>query len=324
MNKNNEKTENRDFLETLFNEQESSTIKKGKNQTDNSQKEFETPTNYVSKPDSLGYSVIDINILPAAKFYKPGTKISIRPAKVTEIQSYSVVDDKNFVDITEKMNELLSRNVLFTQPDGKLGTYRDLKDSDRMFLIFMIREMTFVGGHTLTKEVQCKNCDNEFMIPFRSTMGQNTPATFDLQLPDESIERFWNKNERCYELIHNNTSWRLGAPTIGIQEDFYDEIKRQVQDDKKPNISFMKIVPFLMYDRNSITQEGIKVKLKEFVEMDDLTLFSALNAIVNKITIGIKGLVMVCPSCGMEVHTEFTFPGGASTIFETPNILDNF
>jgi hypothetical protein len=326
MNKNNEGNENREFLETLFNEQEPTTIKKSKKQSEISQKEFElfNEHNSLSKPDSLGYSVIDISILPATRFYKSGTKIAIRPAKVTEIQSYSVVDDKNFVDITEKMNELLSRNVLFTHPDGKLGTYRDVKDADRMFLIFMIREMTFVGGHTLTKEVQCKNCDKEFMIPFRSTIGQSTPATFDLQVPDESIERFWNKNERCYELIHNNTSWRLGAPTIGIQEEFYEEIKRQVNDDKKPNISFMKIVPFLMYDRNSITKEGIKVKLKEYIEMDDITLFSALNAIVNKMTLGIKGLVMTCPQCGMEVHTEFTFPGGASTIFETPNILDSF
>lgn len=275
-------------------------------------------------PSSLEYSLIDINVLPSSRFYKPGTKIAIRPAKVTEIQSYSVVDDKNFVDITEKMNELLSRNVLFTHADGKKGTYRDLKDSDRMFIIFMIREMTFAGGHTITKEVQCSKCDNEFSIPFRATAGQGGPATFELLKADPNIERFWNNEERCYELVHQGISWRLGAPTIGIQEDFYDEIKRQVNNEKKPNITFMKIVPFLLYDRSYITEEGIKAKLKEFTNMDDLVLFQGLNAIVNGMTFGIKGLVMDCKECGTEVHTEFTFPSGASTIFEIPNILDSF
>ena len=317
MNENEKK--NQEYLENLLGG--NTTVKKTKNtKSDN---DFELVNdNYA--PPTMDYSVIDINLLPSGKFYKPGTKISIRPAKVNEIQAYSVVDDKNFVDITEKMNELLARNVLFTHADGKKGTYRDLKDADRMFIIFMIREMTFAGGHTLTKEVQCGHCNNEFSIPFRATAGQGGPATFELIESTDKIERFWNADERCYEIIYQGVSWRLGAPTIGIQEDFYEEIKREVQEDKKPNIAFMKIVPFLLYDRSSITPEGIKAKMKEFINIDDLKLFNALNAVVNGMTFGIKGLVMKCNECGTEVHTEFTFPGGASTIFEIPNILDDF
>ena len=316
---NNEK-KNQEYLESLLGGESEPTIKKQKAQKS-------TNSNFSNDnvtPPSVDYSYIDINKLPAAKFYKYGTKIAIRAAKVNEIQAYSVVDDKNFVDITEKMNELLARNVLFTHADGKKGTYRDLKDADRMFIIFMIREMTFAGGHTLTKEVQCGHCNNEFSIPFRATAGQGGPATFELIESTDKIERFWNADERCYEIIYQGVSWRLGAPTIGIQEDFYEEIKREVQDDKKPNIAFMKIVPFLLHDRNSITPEGIKAKLKEFSNLNDLVLFNALNAIVNNMTFGIKGLITTCGECGEEVHTDFTFPGGASTIFEIPNILDNF
>ena len=318
---NEKERKNQEYLEDLLGE----TSVPKKQDTKNISK-FEL-VNDTYLPPSIEYNNVDISVLPAYKFYKPGTRISIRAAKVTEIQSYSIVDDKNFVDITEKMNELLSRNVLFTHPDGKKGTYRDLKDSDRMFLIFMIREMTFSGGHTLTKEVQCE-CGHEFSIPFRSTAGQGGPATFELMdnnsEKNQKIERFWNENEKCYELVYNGVSWRLGAPTIGIQEDFYEEIKKEVQNDKKPNIPFMKIVPFLLYDRNSITSEGIKAKLKEFNNMDDLKIFQALNSVVNNMDFGIKGLCMECKECGVEVHTEFTFPSGASTIFEIPDILDSF
>lgn len=275
-------------------------------------------------PPTSEYSLIDINILPAHKFYLPGTKISIRASKVGEIQSYSVVDDENFVDITEKMNELLSRNVVYVHPDGKKGTYKDVKDADRMFLIFMIRELTFQGGNTLTKEVQCSSCNHDFIIPFRSTSNQTGPATFETQEPNEKLEKLWKSELNCYELIHEGVSWKIGAPTIGIQEDFYEEIKRNVKVDKKPNVSFMKIMPFLLYDRSSITPEGMKAKLKEYQNMDDLKLFGGLNSVVTNIKVGIKGLTMICGECGDEVHTPITFPGGASTLFEFPDILDDF
>jgi hypothetical protein len=272
---------------------------------------------------SIEYSNINLNILPAGKFYKRGTKISIRAAKVSEVQAYSMVDDNNYVDITEKMNELLAHNIIFINPDGSKGSYRDIKDSDRVFLIFMIRELTFQGGNTLTKEVSCK-CGMEFFIPFRSTPSNEAPTTFEFYEPNKKIERFYNKEKQVYELIYNDVSWTLAPPTIGIQEDIYAEIKRNVQVEKKPDIAFMKIIPFLLHDENSISEESIKTKLKEFKEMDDLVIFQGLNDIVNNMTCGIKGIKMRCPECGLEVHTDLTFPGGASTLFELPNILDRF
>lgn len=288
-------------------------------------KKSETLVNDTFLPPTLDYSAVDIRVLPASKFYKPGTKIMIRPAKVGEIQAYSVVDNNNLLDVTEKMNELLSRNILFIHPDGKSGTYRDIKDADRVFLLFMIREMTFAGGQTLTKEVQCDHCMHEFSIPFRATAGQGGPATFELKECDESIDRFWNEEERCYEIVSKSgVSYKFGAPTIGIQEDFYDELKREAQNNKKPNVSFMKIVPFMLYDRNTITPEGIKAKLKEFSNLEDIKLFNAFNKIIDNMTFGIKGFVMKCGECGAEVHTEFTFPNGASAIFEIENVLDDF
>lgn len=274
--------------------------------------------------NSIEYTNISLNILPCGKFYKPGTKISIRAAKVSEIQAYSMVDDNNYVDITEKMNELLSRCVLYTRPDGSKGSYRDIKDSDRVFIIFMIRELTFQGGNTLTKSVTCQSCGHDFSIPFRSTPNDNSPSTFEFYEPSELISDFYNKDLKVYELLYEDVSWKLSPPTIGIQEDFYEEIKRNVGENKKPEIAFMKIMPYLLYERDSIDEKEIKSKLKEFKNMDDIILFQGLNEIVNNMTVGIKGLKMTCPSCGQEVHTEISFPGGASTLFQIPDIFSRF
>lgn len=272
---------------------------------------------------SVEYTSINVDLLPSGRYYKRGTKIMIRASKVSEIQAYSMVSD-NYVDITEKMNELLSRNIRFFHPDGTQGNYKNIKDSDRIFLIFMIRELTFQGGNTLTQSVTCDHCKNDFIIPFRSTPGNDVPATFNLHEPNGVIEEFYNKKEQVYELINDDVSWKLGPPTIGIQEDFYDEIKRNIQGDKKPDVAFMKIIPFLLYDRSNITIDGIKAKQKEFKNMDDLVLFQGLDEIINNMKIGIKGLKMNCPECSMEVYTDLTFPGGASSLFKLPDILDRF
>jgi hypothetical protein len=241
---NQKEQKNQEYLEKLLGENEEAP--KATPMTQSINNNFDVP--------SIEYSNINVNILPAGRFYKRGTKISIRAAKVSEIQAYSMVDDNNFVDITEKMNELLARNVIFVNPDGSKGSYRDIKDSDRIFLIFMIRELTFQGGNTLTKEVTCNNCPNEFHIPFRATPSNEVPTTFELQEPNPVIEKFYNKDLQAYELIYNGVSWELAPPTIGIQEDFYNEIKRNVQADKKPDIAFMKIMPFLLHKQNSITE----------------------------------------------------------------------
>ena len=69
----------------------------------------------------------------------------------------------------------------------------------------------------------------------------------------------------------------------------------------------------MMNGRTSITYEGVKSKVKDFEEMDDIS-FQFLNAAVGKMTFGIKELKKVC-QCGEEVHTDMQFPNGASSIF---------
>ena len=73
----------------------------------------------------------------------------------------------------------------------------------------------------------------------------------------------------------------------------------------------------------TITNDGIKSKLKEFQQMDDIS-FQFLNSAVSKMTFGIKELKKQCNSCGVEVHTDMTFPNGASGIFVIHDAFESF
>jgi len=269
-----------------------------------------------TRATDLQYIPIDINELPCGQFYPTGTVLMVRPAQVREIQSYSMVDDNNVYDIIEKMNDMLQSCVRIKFPDNKMGSFLDLKDQDRIYTIFLIRELTFQKGNTLAVDVDCA-CGAHNQLELKR-------ENFKFHEMDEKIARFYKQSSNSFNFdISNGKSYNLTIPNIGVQKAFTEYIIRENADNKKPNMSFLKIIPYMLEDRNSITYEGIKSKLGDFQAMDDIS-FQFLNAAVGKLALGVEGLKTNCTECGVEVHTEMTFPNGASGIFVIHDAFETF
>ena len=259
-----------------------------------------------TKVSDLQFFNFDIAELPCGQFYPSGTLLMVRPAQVREIQAYSMVDDNNFYDIVEKMNDMLQACVRVKYSDGKIGSYMDIKDQDRLFLIFLIRELSFQQGNSLTVNARC-SCGQELPIELKR---QN----FIFHEIEERLAKFYNKNTGSYHFkTVNGKSFELTPPNIGLQKAFTDYIVKENNEKRTPNLAFLKIIPFMLAGRSSITYEGIKAKLAEFEQIDG-TSFQFLNGAVSKMTFGVKELVKKC-ECGEEVHTDMQFPNGASGIF---------
>ena len=260
-----------------------------------------------TKISDLQFFNFDIRELPCGEFYPQGSMFMIRPAQVREIQAYSMVDDNNFYDIVEKMNDMLQACVRVKYADGKIGSFLDVRDQDRLFLIFLIRELTFQQGNTLNVPTKCGSCGTELQVELKR-------ENFVFHDIDVKLEKFYNRNTGSYHFkTVNGKTFELTPPNIGLQKAFTDYIIKENNDKRSPNLSFLKIIPFMLSGRSSITYDGIKSKLKEFEDMDDIS-FQFLNAAVGKMTFGIKELKKTC-TCGEEVHTEMQFPNGASGIF---------
>ena len=259
-----------------------------------------------TRTTDLQFFNFDIKELPCGEFYPSGTVFMVRPAQVREIQAYSMVDDNNFYDIVEKMNDILQSCVRVKYPDGKIGSYIEVKDQDRLFLVFLIRELTFQQGNSLTVNSKC-SCGEDVQMELKRD-------NFSFHEIDEKLERYFSASTRTYHFSTvNGREFELTPPNIGLQKSFTDYILKESNEKRTPNLSFLKIIPFMLAGRTSITYEGIKAKLKEFEEIDDIS-FQFLNAAVGKMTFGIKELKKKC-ACGEEVHTDMQFPNGASGIF---------
>ena len=265
----------------------------------------------VSDSEFFNYDVKD---LPCGDHYPPGTLIAVRPSKTIEIQEYSMVDDNNFYDIVEKMNNMLQSCVRVKFPDGKVGTYLDVKDQDRLNIIFLIRELTFQNGKGLTVKSTC-SCKTKNEIELKR-------ESFVFHKISDKLKDYFDNVSRTYnfELV-NGKKYELSPPSIGIQKAFTDFIVKENAEDKKTNVAFLKIIPFMLSGRNTISYDGIKAKLADFEGIDDVS-FQFLNDAVGKLTFGIKELQKNCSGCGVEIRTPMTFPNGASGIFVVHDAFD--
>jgi hypothetical protein len=284
-----------------------SDLENGKNKSNDIQFDNIDSSVEASRVNDLQYFSFDVNLLPCGRFYPTGTLLMVRPAQVKEIQAYSMVDDNNFYDIVEKMNGMLQSCVRVKYTDGKVGSYLEVKDQDRLYLIFLIRELTFQQGNSLSVKALCP-CDNtEIQVELKR-------ENFAFHEIDEKLDRFFNRSSNSYVFrLKNGREYEVTPPNIGLQKSFTDYIIKENNEKRTPNLAFLKIIPFLLAGRTSITYDGIKSKLREFEEMDDIS-FQFLNSAVSKMTFGIKELKKNC-ECGEEVRTEMQFPNGASGIF---------
>jgi|AntRauTorckE6833_2_1112554.scaffolds.fasta_scaffold00024_4 hypothetical protein len=306
-----------DYLKKHLGNQDSN----GNNQTNS-----DIPTSdYKQGEDSEGIKVSDlkyfsfsVDMLPCGKFYPSGSMLMIRPAEVVEIQAYSTVDDNNFYDVVEKMNGMLQSCVRIKFPDNKIGSYLELKDQDRLYTIFLIRELTFQKGNSLTVKVPspCGNEEEEMSIEL-------VRDNFVFHEISDSLKKYFTPSNGTYNFkLTNKKSFELAPPTIGIQKSFSDYIIQETNADKKPNLAFLKIIPFLLANRTSISYEGIKAKLKDFKDMDEVS-FQFLNSAVSKLSFGIKELKKIS-ECGEEVRTPMKFPSGASSIFVVQDAFEAY
>ena len=271
--------------------------------------------NITARTSDLQFFNMDIRELPCGQYYPTGTLFMVRPAQVREIQAYSMVDDTNFYDIVEKMNDMLQACVRVKYPDGKIASYLEIKDQDRLFLIFLIRELTFQQGNALAVTAKC-SCGADVKIEL-------SRKNFVFHEQDAKLEKYFSMSTRSFNFSTvNGKYFELTPPNIGIQKAFTDYIIKENQEKRTPNLSFLKIIPFMLAGRSSITYDGIKAKLREFEEMDDIS-FQFLNAAVNKMTIGISEIKSLC-ECGQEVRTEMQFPDGASGVFVISDAFDSF
>lgn len=242
-------------------------------------------------------------------FYPTEARFFVRPASVGSVRHFSTVNEQDPFAVAEGFNDIL-KTSLHVRGAGKLFSYKDILDEDRIHLIMAIREATFVKGENrLVVDVKCGACKEKTVIEMRN-------EAFERNEVDPKIMEHYDEKTRLFVFRTKSIGEiRVSPPTIGVMSTVTEYIKDQQREGKEIDLSFVKVLPFLAGD-----WRGFDLKAAQRMEVQvmgwNMKQFQFMNSLVEKIRVGVKETLHgTCESCGASVATPVTFPGGVKALF---------
>jgi len=299
--------------------------------TDNINVNFnEQPLSTKTKPTSLGNINVSTdnttNVLPGyleiysdnfpsgGLFYKEDTRFFIRPADVREIRQFSTINEQDPFSVDEALTNIIKSCFMMRQP-GKMVSFKDLKEEDRIHIILSIRDLTFVNGENQLKlSPKCKECDHENSLIIKSD-------SFDRTILKDNILKYFNEETRNFDVQTKSSGViSIAPPSIGIMQEVTKWIQKSNNEGKKIDQAFVKVLPYMITDWRGLNDSVIKNLEMEFMSWNT-TKYQTMYTLVDMCRIGVKEeLTMSCEKCGAEVTTPISFPGGIKSLFVISNI----
>lgn len=275
---------------------------------------FKTDSNEIHIAGEVGWKNIPIENLPSkGLFYEDGTQMAIRAASVAEIRHWSTIDDGDIMATDDVLNFIMDRCVRIKQP-GKPNSFKDVKEIDRFYLIFAVRDFTF------------KNGENKLYINAMNSDGvenkiEITKDNLDYFNADEKLMNFYSSSEHCFNInMKNGENFKLHLPSLGTMSFIKNYLKGKQQAGHNFDKAFIKYAPFLFPDWKMLNQ-NVYEKESQNSTTWSLEKLSVMDKIVEMLSSSVNAKIRYISSSGMEESTPLNFPGGIKSIFLISNIF---
>jgi hypothetical protein len=270
------------------------------------------PTNVVH---DIGWIRVKPETLPSQGIYYPAnSEITIRAAMAAEIRHWSTIDEEDILSMDDALNKIIEKCCKL-RLGGALSSFKDLKEIDRFFLVFAIRELTFKKGeNALNVSFNCNNCghtDNKQIV--KEMLSYYNPV-------DELSTRF-NEEERCFHLkLTNGEEIKLYLPTLGTMNFIKNYVKEKVQSKQEYDKAFLKWAPFLFADWRTLNEAAYNRKLQDSYSWGTDKI-SVLDWFVKQMQNTVKPeIINDCSVCGEEATAPINFRGGIKSLFLVSDI----
>jgi hypothetical protein len=272
---------------------------------------------------NLKYGYFNLNILDfpsQGKFYPNGTTIRIKAATVKDIRTFSALDENNPYEVDEALVELLSNCVRVSFNSNKVGSWKDILEEDRLYLILSIRELTFAEGENrVSFKVKCESCgtDNDMEI-----INEN----FQKRQIHEKILQYYSPEDKRFNIeTKSYGTINMKPPSMGIMRIVSKYIKtlQENKENVKDYLPFLKTLPYMIEEWRGLTIESINNYRMEFMRWDS-NKFLTYNKLVQLAQISVMEKMMKpCSKCQDPIEAKIELPTGIKGLFIEDNILDN-
>lgn len=254
------------------------------------------------------------NLPSQGLFYPEGTTMEIRACSVQEIRHFSTIDENDPLDMDDKLNMIIDKCLRMKFPD-RHANWKDLKEEDRFYLLFAIRDLTFINGEnklylTLRCGIKCAG-DGTY-----NEKLELKKENFDYYKIDERLMKFYDSNERCFIIESPKAGViRMYVPSLGVTTFIKNYLRGRVQNNEFYDKPFLKVASFMFPDWRGLDEKAYNNKVQESMGWNSNKL-AAMLKLAEMIRFGVKTEVQkTCTKCGAEVATPLNFPGGVKSLF---------
>ena len=256
----------------------------------------------------IGWKNVPIEHLPSqGMFYPIGTQIAIRAASVAEIRHWSTIDENDLLGVDDMLNFILEKCCRIKMPNQP-STYKDIKEIDRFYLIFAVRDFTF------------KNGENKLVVTVTDADGisekiEVTKDVIDYFNPDERLMKYHNQERGCFTMeMKTGEVFDLYMPTVGSMMFIKNYIKAKRQSNQNLDKAFIKYAPFLFSEWRTMTAASYDKAIQDSLSWS-LSRISVLDKMVEILSSSVDPKIRYTTSSGTEATAELNFPGGFKSIF---------
>lgn len=265
--------------------------------------------------NDLGWIRIKPETLPSQGiFYPSGSEITIRAASAAEIRHWSTIDEEDILSMDDALNKIMEKCAKIRM-GNVLGSYKDVKEIDRFFVVFAIRELTFKKGeNSLNVQFNCNNCGKADERTIIKEMLSYYTAVPELQ------SRF-SEDQRCFHLkLTNGEELRLSLPSLGVMNFIKGYVREKAQNRQDYDKAFIKWAPFLFTDWRTLNEASYNKLLQDSYGWGTDKI-SVIDWFVTQMQGTVKAEIKNdCSVCGTEATAPISFQGGIKSLFLVSDI----
>lgn len=239
----------------------------------------------------IGHKNMPMESLPSkGEYYPRDFKLTFRAATLDEVKHYSSMNESDIMDVADKINGVLNSCIRVTF-DGHQGSYEDLKEFDKIYMLFAIRDLSMLKHHRENKifqEIKCSDCG----MDVKKEITNDVFGYFDI---DPSIRKYYDEQERGFVFNDETLGGRLVIyiPSIGTMKYITDYMKNK-EIEKRQNKGgfydkqFLTFLQFLVKDWRDLNENYVKQMYKDYKENWGYDKHDFMLEISEKISVTIK------------------------------------
>ncbi len=272
-------------------------------------------------PILLGKMVIDREEMgERSQFYPADWEFWIKPTTVSDIKSWSSIDDENLKQINDALNEILKSCLTIKSSTGAI-TWSRINSWDRLWFLMKIREYSFINGeNSIEFDAECIYCSD-------SVHYKLTSDALVFESPDmDIVERHWNAesmkwiiNPKEYD-VEKSPTVTLYNPSVEKDDTILNYMQARVNANKNIDTAFTQFLPWLL-PRVSKDQRVIEKLIAEAegnYKSWSIDMYNFMIEVLDNIAIKpSEQLSAICSKCGEEVVSQIRFPNdrGLKSLF---------